>query len=177
MLASVSILERRRSGTKPEPGLKCAMFWRESQGFQTQQPKGPGIPDEEQRIKVLIASGKRSVRSQTIGEDVSQAPVASFPLVRDVKSAWLLFLHCACARANCLLRVVRPSAAANLAETHDRAVRKCLANILTTNFSKCDATIQMPPRCRLHWVGLVVSEKTRVSVVLLIGPVGQTANP
>ena len=35
---------------------------------------------------------------------------------------------------------------------------------------------RMPPRCRLHWVGLV-SGRPRVSVVLLIGPVGQIASP
>ena len=35
---------------------------------------------------------------------------------------------------------------------------------------------RMPPRCRFHWVGLV-SGRPRVSVVLLIGPVGQIASP
>ena len=58
------------------------------------------------------------------------------PLVQGVQSAWLLLLHCACARANCLLRVVRPSAAANFAETHDHAVWLRLTNILRTDLSE-----------------------------------------
>ena len=85
---------------------------------------GPGIPFEEQGIKVLGSPmghpafvarqlERTSVKHQVLFDRI--------PLVEDVQSAWLLLLHCACARANYLLRVVRPSAAAGFAETHDQA--------------------------------------------------------
>ena len=49
------------------------------------------------------------------------------PLVRDVQSAWLLLLHCAQARANFLLRAVRPEAVEEFATRHDRGLWWCLA--------------------------------------------------
>ena len=75
-----------------------------------------------------VTFGTPSVRGQTFGDVKHQVLLDRIPMVQDVQSAWLL--HCACARANHLLRVVRPSAAANFEETHDRAVWQCLANIL-----------------------------------------------
>ena len=80
---------------------------------------------------------------------------------------------CVCSRQ--LLAESRPSAAVNFAEIHDRAVWQCLANILRTDLSECSGAV-LPPLCRLHLVGSV-SGRPRVSVVLLIGPVGWIAPP
>ena len=44
------------------------------------------------------------------------------PAVPDVQSAWLILLHCTQARANCLLRVVRPDAARAFAQNHDEGL-------------------------------------------------------
>ena len=44
------------------------------------------------------------------------------PAVPELQSAWLLLLHCASARANCLLRVVEPSAVAEFARSHDDGI-------------------------------------------------------
>ena len=52
------------------------------------------------------------------------------PAVRDVQSAWALLLHCAGARANYLLRIVRPDLVRSFAERHDRGLWQCLARIL-----------------------------------------------
>ena len=84
--------------------------------------KGPGLPEEHQGIKVLGSPLGHLERTST----EHQVLLDRIPLVQDVQSTWLFLLHCACARANYLLRVVRPSAAVNFAETHDRAVWQCL---------------------------------------------------
>ena len=69
----------------------------------------------------------------------------------------------ACARANCLLRVVRPSAAVNFAETHDRAVWQCLANILRTDLSECSGAVQDAATLPFTLRGLGLRKATRVS--------------
>ena len=71
--------------------------------------------------------------------------------------------HRACARANCLLRVVRPSAAVNFAETHDRAVWQCLANILRTDLSECSGAVQDAATLPFTLRGLGLRKATRVS--------------
>ena len=120
-----------------------------------------GIPEEEQGIKVL---GSLLRHPAFVARHLERTSSKDQVLFDRIQSAWLLLLHCACARANYLLRVVRPSAAANFAETHDRAVWQCLANILITDLSECNR------------VGMV-TERPRVSVVLLIGLAGQIASP
>ena len=64
------------------------------------------------------------------------------PLVRDVQSTWLLLLHCAQARANFLLRAVRPEAVEEFATRHDRGLWWCLAQILGVNLEQCEVGMQ-----------------------------------
>ena len=64
------------------------------------------------------------------------------PLVRDVQSACLLLLHFAQARANFLLRAVRPEAVEEFATRHDRGLWWCLAQILGVNLEQCEVGMQ-----------------------------------
>ena len=52
------------------------------------------------------------------------------PLLADLQASWLLLLHCAAARANYLLRVVEPGAAAQYATSHDEGLWNCLCATL-----------------------------------------------
>ena len=52
------------------------------------------------------------------------------PAVPDVQSSWALLLHCAAARANYLLRVVKPEATTSHAQRHNAGLWKCLCEIL-----------------------------------------------
>ena len=81
--------------------------------------------EEHQGIKILgWPLGHPAFVARHLEETSTKHPVLldRIPLVQDVQFAWLLLLHCACSRANYLLRVVRPTASVNFAETHDRAV-------------------------------------------------------
>ena len=63
-------------------------------------------------------------------------------LVKDVQSALFLLLHCAQARANFLLRAVKPEAVEEFAARHDRSSWWCLAQILGVNVKQCDVGMQ-----------------------------------
>ena len=128
--------------------------------------KGPGLPEEDQGIKVLgspLGHPAFVARHLERTSTKHQVLLDRIPLVQDVQSAWLLLLHCACARANYLLRVVRPSAAVNFAETHDRAVWQCLANILRTDLSECSGAVQDAATLPFALGGLGLRKATRVS--------------
>ena len=57
----------------------CVTCWRDWQGLKIQQPQCARVQDSQRRTKGSTFWGR--------------------PLVQDVQSAWLLLLHCACARA------------------------------------------------------------------------------
>ena len=54
----------------------------------------------------------------------------AIPSVPDIQLAWLLLFHCASARANYQLRVLRPYVVEQFARTHDARVWQCLCDIL-----------------------------------------------
>ena len=92
------------------------------------------------------------------------------PLVQDVQSAWLLLIHCACARANYLLRVVRPS-------QFRRDSRSCGVAVFGEHSeNRFVRVFRGRSGCR-HVAVHVGSGRPRVSAVLLFGPVGQIASP
>ena len=62
----------------------------------------------------------------------------AIPSVPDVQCAWLLLLHCASARANYLLRVVRPEWVQSFACVHDQNLWKCLCAILRIPVDSCE---------------------------------------
>ena len=51
-----------------------------------------------------------------------QVLLQAIPTVPDIQSAWLLFLHCASARANYQLRVLGPDVVLSYARAHDAGV-------------------------------------------------------
>ena len=63
----------------------------------------PKACDRLQRVAVQVDPHMLS----TI-EDKHRVLLDAIPTVPDIQSAWLLLLHCASARANCYIRVVRP---------------------------------------------------------------------
>ena len=52
--------------------------------------------------------------------------------IPDLQSAWLVFLFCAAARANFLLRTVHPTTIHQFASSHDDVVWECLCSLLNT---------------------------------------------
>ena len=52
------------------------------------------------------------------------------PAIPDLQAAWLLLSYCASARANFVLRIVRPELAGEFCVLHDAAIRKCHTTIL-----------------------------------------------
>ena len=97
MRASVSTLARPRSGTRLESGLRCVDVLERIARVQDPtatvwKGSGPGIPFEEQGIKVLGSPvghpafvtrqlERTSVKHQVLSDRI--------PLVEDVQSAWL----------------------------------------------------------------------------------------
>ena len=79
--------------------------------------------------------------------------LSRIPLVEDVQSAWSLLLHCAGARANYLLRVVRPDLVHRFAAGHNQGLWNCLNRILSIDF-QVDATVQDTATLPLSMGGL-----------------------
>ena len=111
-----------------------------------------------------VAFGTPSIRGQTFGEDVNQAPGASRQNpTGSGRPVCVVTPPPLCMCANYLLRVVRPSAAVNFAETHDRAVWQCLANILRIDLSECSGAVQDAATLPFTLGGLGLRKATRVS--------------
>ena len=86
------------------------------------------------------------------------------PLVQDLQSAWLILLRCAAARANFLLRVVRPDAVAQFAQDHDRELWHCLSRILDVDLDQCEAGMKASATLPLSLGGLGLRSATRTRV-------------
>ena len=110
-------LERVARLTDPE-----AIVWR-----------GPGIPADQQGIKVLRApiGHLEFLRRQVeIVSQEHQTFLSRIPHVQKTQCAWLLLAHSASARANCLLRVMHPEAVEEFARKHDAGLWQCLCDVL-----------------------------------------------
>ena len=91
-------------------------------------------PPAQQGITVLgtplghgayIAGALRRVREK------HDELLGRIPTVPHLQSAWLLLLLCAQARSNYLLRVLPPADTGEFAESHDRAIARCLGRLLS----------------------------------------------
>ena len=60
------------------------------------------------------------------------------PSLPDVQSAWALLLHCASARANYMLRAIRPELIVQFSVDHNAGLWSCLCNILRIAPDQCD---------------------------------------
>ena len=87
----------------------------------------------EQGIKVLgTPIGHHDCVLQMLStiQDKHRVLLDAIPTVPDIQSAWLLLLHCAAARANYHIRVVRPDLVDNFAQSHDQGLWQCLCTIM-----------------------------------------------
>ena len=91
-------------------------------------------PPAQQGITVLgtplghaayIAGALRRVREK------HDELLGRIPAVPHLQSAWLLLLLCAQPRSNYLLRVLPPADTGEFAESHDRAIARCLGRLLS----------------------------------------------
>ena len=62
------------------------------------------------------------------------------PSVPDLRSAWLLLLHCASPRASYLLRVLPPDQVLRYAQVHDGRLWQCFCALLGIPPDQCDRT-------------------------------------
>ena len=88
-----------------------------------------GLPTHEQVIRVLGAPVGHSdfVRAHfQRTADEHRTLLEMIPLLSDVQSAWMMLLHCATARANYHLWVIRPELALQIATSHDQYFRRHL---------------------------------------------------
>ena len=88
----------------------------------------------------------------------------AIPNVVDVQCAWLLLVHCASARANYSLRVVRPEWVHQFAVDHDRNLWKCLCAILRVSVDGCGEPARSTATLPLSLGGLGLRSAQRSSV-------------
>ena len=105
-----------------------------------------------------------------------QTLLEMIPLLPDVQSAWMMLLHCASARANYHLRVIRPELALQFATTYDQHLWGCLCQILGISTSAAHATAKASAPLPLALGGLGLRSAVRTSL-LHIGRVGLIACP
>ena len=86
------------------------------------------------------------------------------PLVPDLQSVWLILLHCAAARANFLLRVVKPDAVEQFAHDNDQALWQCLGRILHMDLNLCEAGMKSSATLPLSLGGLGLRSAMRTRV-------------
>ena len=95
--------------------------------------KGSGLPTSEQGVCILgTPVGDPDFVQAFLRKVLEEHDVllSRIPMVEDLQSAWVFFVHCAGGRANYMLRVVRPEAVQTFAEGHSDGLWSCLRNIL-----------------------------------------------
>ena len=118
--------ELQRLAEAPKPG---ARVWR-----------GSEVPTEEQGIRVLGAPvGHRDFIRRHLEKVLEQHQVLlnGTPRVPVVQSAWLILFHCASARANYQVRVMRPEVVLEFAAAHDENLWRGLCAILDVPTNAC----------------------------------------
>ena len=102
--------------------------------------RGSGVSSFEQGVKILGTplGHPDYVRAQLECSSVDhQRLLDRIPSVPDVQAPWLILLHCTQARANYLVRVVRPDAVRSFAQRHDDRLYQCLCGILQIDPMQC----------------------------------------
>ena len=167
-------MRRRNAKEKAKVGSK------EQNNPRARVWRGSEVPSAQQGIKVLGTPLGHPDFVQQHLRDVSEEHerfLTRIPLVRDVQSAWLLLLHCAQARANFLLRAVRPEAVEEFATRHDRGLWWCLAQILGVNLDQCEVGMQEGSNTSPGARGFRAPGAQFAQVTLLSGRAGLIASP
>ena len=81
-----------------------------------------------------------------------------------MQSAWLILFHCAGARANYLLQVMRPALVRQFAESHDAGLWRCLCQILDIPEGQCEATARIASSMPLLLGGIGLRSAVRTSL-------------
>ena len=137
---------------------------------------GSDVPEAQQGVTVL---GTPLGRAEFVHAQLNQkladhdTLLSSIPLVADVQSAWALLLHCAGARANHILRVVRPEL------VRDFATMRGCGDVWHASsrqvWEPMEQRKQQHP-CLWPWTGWVCAMRLAL-VSLLFGPAGLTVCP
>ena len=155
-----------RSGTKPP---ECNAMQRRAvvNNPDARVWLGSEVPTRQQGIKVLGCPLGHddfiAAELQALGAK-HQILLQAIPAVQDLQSAWLLLLHCAAARANCFVRVLRPDVVQPFAESHDTNVWQCLCNILGIPEEGCSDVARISATLPLALGGLGLRSAQRTCV-------------
>ena len=130
--------------------------------------RGSDVPTEQQGIKVLgVPLGHDDFVRQHLSNvhEEHQRLLTRIPLLAVVQSAWLLLVHCAQARANFLIRAVRPEAVEEFAMNHDRDVQEGQSGpgLLGTDFEQCEGGMRDVATLPLELGGLGLRSAARTS--------------
>ena len=110
-----SIMGKRKCGTGLATAPSLATFWTKQLAHWIQSSPQCGEEEENKHEGIVILGTplghKDFVRAQQHIVDEHNVLLERIPSIPDVQSAWALLLHCANARANCVLRVIRPDLA------------------------------------------------------------------
>ena len=110
--------------------------------------RGSGVATERHGIKILgtPVGHPDFVRSHLVDlVEEQHVLLERIPMLQDVQGAWLLLVHCASARANYVVRCVRPEAVAQSARVHDANLWECLSRILKFKSSNWHVTVATFP--------------------------------
>ena len=109
---SASTEERRRCGTQSTTDQSSVMYWSRSLKGRTLMPACGAVLRSLSTNKASKSWGHHwAIHSLWCEKTAAQEVLLGrIPAVLDLQSSWSLLLHCASARANYLLRVVKPEA-------------------------------------------------------------------
>ena len=122
---SGSTTAKRMCGTCQGLGRRVATGWSDWHSSMIPRPGCGQVPTCRSKNKGSSFLGtplghdqfvRRQLESKSREHDLS---LSRIPSVADLQSAWALLLHCASARANYMLRVIRPDLVRHFAERHD----------------------------------------------------------
>ena len=137
---------------------------------------GSSLVEVQQGIRVLGALLGHPVFIADQSENLvveHQTLLDWIPSLEDLQCGWALLLHCASARANYFIRVVRPECSHRFVRLHDEGLWRCLCGF--RNIPRDCVAPAIKDQCSLPFVlgglGLRSATRSRQSV---FGPVGPT---
>ena len=127
--------------------------------------RGSALPLDKQGVKVLGTPlghplfVEAYLCKKTAAQEVLLERILAVP---DLQSSWSLLLHCASARANYLLRVVKPEATRAYSQRHNEGLWKCLCKILHVDPGHC-AEAKVAASMPLNLGGMGLRDALRVA--------------
>ena len=128
--------------------------------------KGSELPPEDQGLKVLgTPLGHPDYVAAHLQNTMDKHRIflQRIPSIPDLQSAWLLLLHCACPRANYMLRVLSPDKVSRFAQMHDERLWHCLCEMLEILPDQCSQMVKDSSTLPLSLGGLGLRSAVRTS--------------